>query len=656
MPPPYVGIKPYAPARSPGRGDSRWATRTGWTSTSTSRRTSSSPGSTGSPRTSSCELGKLVRGEPHALSRTLLEGNPAWPAELAEAAQRRPAARRPSSSSLPLALSRTQDDKGNVRWTLFGASHDGRRRAPSGSSADGDARSSALVALGRRWRGARGASCAEPAEVPADAARSLLLGESVSGDCRRRRHLPALRAPARRACARRTWRAARAGADPASLVFFEHPRYRKLARELPQRDADPAAPPVPARRGRATRSASRSRAGSTSAIRPQRRRTATASSRASRARTAGSASARRRRSTATARSPTRSRSRSSRPTPTSSGSTASRWRATSQIWTDDYELAPRRPARRRAARSPGRRQRSTPAGASATASTFRRCAPARASSSGTCRSSRGATRRRPNASPTAPLGYVTAERRRCSGPLITLAPRLLDARRPPRPRAPVPARAGRPRRYTTTHNVRKLLEVRELLGAPLAAVVRARARCTSPKDATLDAWLERLPARASDRDAGERAARGAPRLRRRPTAIPGRAARARPTWARARSRSRSGRHRRARARASSARRATPTASRVNGARRRRRGAAGRAWRARAARPRARSAITCTRATAELIAKHGMTGRAEVGRPRVPLGDRLRVPLVGGLGEEPDRRGRTSATSCWSSPARTAARR
>ena len=29
------------------------------------------------------ELGKLRRGEPHALSRTLLDGNPAWPAELA---------------------------------------------------------------------------------------------------------------------------------------------------------------------------------------------------------------------------------------------------------------------------------------------------------------------------------------------------------------------------------------------------------------------------------------------------------------------------------------------------------------------------------------------------------------------------------------------
>ena len=55
-----------------------------------------------------------------------LEGNPFWPAELAERAGR--LAHERHVLLLPLALSRTQDDKGRVRWTLLGASEQGPER------------------------------------------------------------------------------------------------------------------------------------------------------------------------------------------------------------------------------------------------------------------------------------------------------------------------------------------------------------------------------------------------------------------------------------------------------------------------------------------------------------------------------------------------
>src|SRR5439155_20002629 len=71
------------------------------------------------------ELRRLIGGDAHALSRTLLDGNPAWPDELAAAAAARRLADDPVVTMLAIALSRTQDDFGNVRWTLFGASHDG---------------------------------------------------------------------------------------------------------------------------------------------------------------------------------------------------------------------------------------------------------------------------------------------------------------------------------------------------------------------------------------------------------------------------------------------------------------------------------------------------------------------------------------------------
>ena len=70
----------------------------------------------------------LGNGRPaHGIARAKLEGNPYWPDELAERAGRLPHERYVVIA--PLALSRTQDDKGRVRWTLFGGSEQGPSRA-----------------------------------------------------------------------------------------------------------------------------------------------------------------------------------------------------------------------------------------------------------------------------------------------------------------------------------------------------------------------------------------------------------------------------------------------------------------------------------------------------------------------------------------------
>ena len=73
-------------------------------------------------------MGHLGHGRPaHGISRGRLEGNPFWPPELAERAGTLGHERFVLLS--PLALSRTQDDKGRVRWTLFGGSEQGPARA-----------------------------------------------------------------------------------------------------------------------------------------------------------------------------------------------------------------------------------------------------------------------------------------------------------------------------------------------------------------------------------------------------------------------------------------------------------------------------------------------------------------------------------------------
>ncbi|MGA2799154.1 MAG: hypothetical protein ABSE63_16365, partial [Thermoguttaceae bacterium] len=63
----------------------------------------------------------------HGISKAKLEGNPFWPPELAQHAGKLSHERYVIIA--PLALSRTQDDKGRVGWTLFGGSEQGPERA-----------------------------------------------------------------------------------------------------------------------------------------------------------------------------------------------------------------------------------------------------------------------------------------------------------------------------------------------------------------------------------------------------------------------------------------------------------------------------------------------------------------------------------------------
>src|SRR5206468_10067519 len=70
----------------------------------------------------------LCRGEEeHGISPYKLRDNPYWPRELARHSACLDHER--FVLLLPLALSLTQDDKANVRWTLFGNSEQGPGRA-----------------------------------------------------------------------------------------------------------------------------------------------------------------------------------------------------------------------------------------------------------------------------------------------------------------------------------------------------------------------------------------------------------------------------------------------------------------------------------------------------------------------------------------------
>src|SRR5260221_9256671 len=73
------------------------------------------------------KLARLLDGNPETgLPKLDLASNPYWPAEVAAETQL-PQER--CVVLLPLALSRTQDDKGRVRWTLFGNSEQGPGKA-----------------------------------------------------------------------------------------------------------------------------------------------------------------------------------------------------------------------------------------------------------------------------------------------------------------------------------------------------------------------------------------------------------------------------------------------------------------------------------------------------------------------------------------------
>jgi hypothetical protein len=121
VPPPRLGPKPYG---GTGLNPQPDGDPHGWAVTEHEEAFELRPGLEGLARRAVGALCHLGRGEAaHGIARGKLLDNPYWPPELAEAAGKLGHER--YVVLLPLALSRTQDDKGRVRWTLFGGSEQG---------------------------------------------------------------------------------------------------------------------------------------------------------------------------------------------------------------------------------------------------------------------------------------------------------------------------------------------------------------------------------------------------------------------------------------------------------------------------------------------------------------------------------------------------
>ncbi len=128
MPPPRLGKRPY------GEGDPHLFSEDdlfGWHITEMEEQIELQPGLVSVARQVLDELVELGQGEPAyriaGHQRRNLVDNPYWPPELASRAGQLPHEK--YVTLLPLALSRTQDDKARVRWTYFGGSEQGPERA-----------------------------------------------------------------------------------------------------------------------------------------------------------------------------------------------------------------------------------------------------------------------------------------------------------------------------------------------------------------------------------------------------------------------------------------------------------------------------------------------------------------------------------------------
>ena len=124
MPPPRLGRKPYGGVDSQlFQDDDPW----GWHVNEYEQTFELNPGLNQLAQHLIVALRHLGRGEAaHGIAKNKLAGNLYWPEELA--AHGAPSQERYVILA-PLALARTQDDKGRVRWTLCGGSEQGPARA-----------------------------------------------------------------------------------------------------------------------------------------------------------------------------------------------------------------------------------------------------------------------------------------------------------------------------------------------------------------------------------------------------------------------------------------------------------------------------------------------------------------------------------------------
>jgi hypothetical protein len=123
IPPPRLGAKPYDEAPPPIDDP------VGWSVTEMEEHRQLRPGLSFLAGCIVRALAHLGHGQPVCgLSRHKLADNPAWPPELAERTKAGGLPHERYVTLMPLALSRTLDDKGRLRWTLFGASEQGPAR------------------------------------------------------------------------------------------------------------------------------------------------------------------------------------------------------------------------------------------------------------------------------------------------------------------------------------------------------------------------------------------------------------------------------------------------------------------------------------------------------------------------------------------------
>jgi hypothetical protein len=173
MPPPRLGRTAY------GGGDElllnvedRW----GWPVTEHEEELELAPGLARMAQQLLERMEHLAAGRPaHGIPKADLADNPWWPDVLRGRAGALPHER--FLLLLPLSLSRTQDDKGRIRWTLFGASEQGPGRAfwRSFFTAPGRARPAdeILGTLRRLLQGAFGLPDSAPSDLRAAGLRIL---------------------------------------------------------------------------------------------------------------------------------------------------------------------------------------------------------------------------------------------------------------------------------------------------------------------------------------------------------------------------------------------------------------------------------------------------------------------------------------------------
>ena len=245
MPAPWVGEKPYG-TRELAPPFSDEAAR--WTISAREQTHELEPGFEHIGRQLIETIVALSMGSgPHRIGRAHLDGNPYWPNELAQS----DALTRERFLFLsPLALSKTQDDKGRVRWTLFGGSELGpakgfwqsffeatgeipHERAFDSlrkilSEAYGETRLDDLKAAGLRIL-----PSGEDGALPKWTREFLLANEELDQGARYLltfRPFASLPDPIRRAY---LWGALTLLPFPGSLLFWGSPLYAKLGATLP---------------------------------------------------------------------------------------------------------------------------------------------------------------------------------------------------------------------------------------------------------------------------------------------------------------------------------------------------------------------------------------------------------------------------------------